>query len=99
MMVMFVFFSDFEAVCVEVLPLGMGLIYFLGCWLVPVITDFSYWLLLKYERAPDPSGGRGEDGHVASSWCASLLPALRLRPERRPRCVQFPTVQREVFEV
>ena len=44
----------------EVLPLGMGLIYFLGCWLVPVITDFSYWLLLKYERAPDPlRGSRG----------------------------------------
>ena len=63
MMVMLVFFSDFEAVCVEVLPLGMRLLYFLGCWLVPVITDFSYWLLLKYERAPDPLRGSRGDGH------------------------------------
>ena len=45
----------------------------------------AFWLLLKYVSAPDPlRGGRGEDGHVASSLCTSLLPALRPRPERRP---------------
>ena len=43
----------------------MGLIYFLGCWLVPVITDFSYWLLLKYVSAPDPL--RGVEGRMAMS--------------------------------
>ena len=64
-----------------------------------VITD-----ALNYGSAPDPLRGSRGDGHVASSLCASLLPAQRDRPGRwctllrlSHRCVQFPTVQHEVF--
>ena len=47
--------------CVDVLPFGMELLfYFLGCWLVPVITEFTDYLLLNCGRAPDPLRGRGE---------------------------------------
>ena len=57
-------------------PEGWG---FLGCWLVPVVTDFSYWLLLKYGRAPDPlRGSRGRwPWHAPPRW--PLLHAQRLR--------------------
>ena len=59
---------------------------------------------MNYGSAPDPFPRSTGDGHVAPSLCTSLLSAQRGRPGRcctllrlSHRCVQFLTVQREVF--